>query len=233
MACMDAASLHDQRYQQLKVQGGSGWNGPDIQSKVADHWTCRLEMAGIEEGDSVLELGCGAGCVSIELARKGYRVTGIDHSATAIQWAREKAAKAGPDTLDIVLGDVSELPFPDSSFSVCIDAHCLHCLPQGPLRRRFFAECWRVLRPGGLLFIHSMCGEPLPAHWPKLNYHPQERQTFIEDVPMRQYLEPHEVMAEARAAGFLITSCRVERKTSEEEDDMVLIDARKTVVQEH
>lgn len=76
-----------------------------------------------------LDLGCGRGQHAVELARRGWQVTGIDLIPRALQAARERAAQAGqPATF--VQGDVTELPAEiGRGFRLVIDIGCFHGLP--------------------------------------------------------------------------------------------------------
>ena len=66
----------------------------------------------------ILDVGCGTGRHAIELARRGYRVTGIDLSEAQLRRAREKAAEAGVD-VDFQRHDARDLPF-DEEFDAAI-----------------------------------------------------------------------------------------------------------------
>ena len=54
-----------------------------------------LELLPIEPGDHILDIGCGAGRHSVELARRGFQVTGVDISAGMLAQAADAAEKAG------------------------------------------------------------------------------------------------------------------------------------------
>lgn len=54
-----------------------------------------LEELSMQPGGSVLDVGCGTGRHAIELARRGYRVTGLDLSTGMLAWAAEAARRAG------------------------------------------------------------------------------------------------------------------------------------------
>lgn len=64
--------------------------------------------AGLLPGKTVLELGCGTGTNSIELARRGFRVTAVDLVDLPIERAREKAHRAGVE-VDFRIGDLTQL----------------------------------------------------------------------------------------------------------------------------
>jgi len=83
-------SFYDTVYQEIRARGESGWGGNDRLSKAASHISKILHHRCIPKGRRALEVGCGEGNQSRLMASLGYQVTGIDVSATAIAWAREK-----------------------------------------------------------------------------------------------------------------------------------------------
>lgn len=80
-----------------------------------------LESHGIGKGSSILELGCGNGRISIGLAKKGYRVTGVDISPKFIEDAKRKAEKEKAN-VEFIIGDVRELDriLPNRYFDVIL-----------------------------------------------------------------------------------------------------------------
>jgi len=99
----------------------------------------------IRQGSDVLEVAPGPGYLAIELAKRGYRVTGLDISKSFVRIAHENAANAGV-TIDAQHGNASEMPFADASFDaiVCEAAFKNFSDPVGALN-----EMHRVLRAGG------------------------------------------------------------------------------------
>ncbi|HEX5415143.1 MAG TPA: class I SAM-dependent methyltransferase [Chloroflexota bacterium] len=92
-------------------------------------------------GQDVLEIGCGPGHLSEELAARGFRVVGLDRSPAMLARARRRGTVVG--------GDSRALPFAASSFD-----SILLTFPAGYVRGvAFWAEVARVLRPGGLVVI--------------------------------------------------------------------------------
>lgn len=99
-----------------------------------------------------LDVGCGAGFISEELARAGFEVTGIDPSPVAIDAARSHAVVSGLD-IRYVVGAGERLPFADGSFDV---AFCCDVLEHVSDVERVVAEIARVLRPGGAFLYDTI-----------------------------------------------------------------------------
>jgi len=112
-----------------------------------------VDNALIRPGDSVLDVGCGTGEVTLlakTSAREG-KAYGIDPAPEMIAVARRKAARKRLD-VDFRVGVIEALPFPDSSIDVVTSSLMMHHLPE-ELKVRGLAEIYRVLKPGGGLLI--------------------------------------------------------------------------------
>jgi SAM-dependent methyltransferase len=96
-------------------------------------------------GRATLELGCGEGRVSRDLAARGHRVTGLDASPTLLAAARE----ARPEGR-YVLADAAAAPFPDASFDLVVAFNALMDVQDMPGTVR---EAARLLEPGGRLCV--------------------------------------------------------------------------------
>lgn len=105
-------------------------------------------------GDDVLEVGCGCGYLSLELAKRGRRATGIDVSAVAIAEAKRHAAALGPDTAAFRAVDGMSIPFPDGSFDLVFSVEVVEHLHEQDVPTHF-REALRVLRPGGRLWVQT------------------------------------------------------------------------------
>jgi len=112
-----------------------------------------VDNALINPGDSVLDVGCGTGEVSLlaKTRAKDGKVYGIDPAPEMIDVARKKAARKKLD-VDFRVGVIESLPFPDSSLDVVTSSLMMHHLPED-LKVRGLAETYRVLKPGGRLLI--------------------------------------------------------------------------------
>ncbi len=111
-------------------------------------------LARIQPGELVLDVGCGTGTLAMEAARRvgrAGRVTGVDPGTQQIARARSKAARSNLP-IDFQIGVIEHLAFPDQTFDVALSSLMMHHLPDG-LKRQGLAEIARVLKPGGRLII--------------------------------------------------------------------------------
>ena len=111
-------------------------------------------LARIQPGDAVLDVGCGTGTLALEVARlvgRAGRVAGVDPGTEQIARARAKAARRH-EPIEFQIGVIEQLPFPDQTFDVVLSTLMMHHLPAS-LKRQGLAEIARVLKPGGRLVI--------------------------------------------------------------------------------
>jgi SAM-dependent methyltransferase len=95
-----------------------------------------------------LDAGMGNGRNAIYLARKGWKVTGIDLSQAAVRTAREEAAKLKVE-FDARVGDVEKMDLPRTTYDLIL---CLYAEPLAARAARKFIE---ALKPGGLLLVEG------------------------------------------------------------------------------
>ncbi len=138
--------------------------GPDAVSMIGDEYDgvdgyvaeadlglgCGMptELAGIQPGQTVLDLGSGAGLdafVARRIVGETGRVIGIDMTESMVEKARENAARLGYDNVTFALGDIEDLPVEPDSIDVVISNCVLNLVPD---KSRAFAEIYRVLKPG-------------------------------------------------------------------------------------
>ena len=116
-----------------------------------------LGLLDIAAGERVLDVGCGSGAVTREIARRvgshGLAV-GLDPSPALLAVARKLAQETGfGDHVEFREGDALRLPFPDSSFDAVV---CVTVLSHVPRGEAAIPELVRVLRPGGRLGIFDL-----------------------------------------------------------------------------
>jgi ubiquinone/menaquinone biosynthesis C-methylase UbiE len=118
----------------------------------------QIDLIGLEEGERVLEVGCGTGVLSFlsKLAvGEAGEVAGIDIAPKMVARAKEKASKAGLD-IAFEVASIDELPYADGSFDVVISSLMLHHLPM-EVKRKGLGEIHRALKDDGRFFLTDFC----------------------------------------------------------------------------
>jgi 2-polyprenyl-3-methyl-5-hydroxy-6-metoxy-1,4-benzoquinol methylase len=115
----------------------------------------RLEENGILPGSRGLDVGCGQGWYASELALAGYVMSGFDQSSDQIAAAREYAASRGA-SVDFAVLDAAQLPFASATFDFVYSINVLHHIVAADARTAVLREIVRVLRPGGVFFLHEI-----------------------------------------------------------------------------
>lgn len=124
------------------------------------------EFAKIKEGDTVIDLGSGAGndaFVARKLTGEKGRVIGIDFTEAMISRARENTEKLGLSNVEFRQGDIEDMPVTANKADVIVSNCVLNLVPN---KHKVFGEVYRVLKPGGHFSISDIVLEgDLPAKW--------------------------------------------------------------------
>ncbi len=106
-------------------------------------------VAAAAQGGKVIEIGCSQGIDLAELAKLGANVTGFDLSPRAIELARNRF-KFEHLNGNFIVGNAEKMEIPDASFDVVYSCGVLHHTPN---IKQAFKEVYRILKPGGKIFI--------------------------------------------------------------------------------
>ncbi|TDD42711.1 class I SAM-dependent methyltransferase [Saccharopolyspora elongata] len=127
--------------------------------------TVDFDKLGVQAGQRVLDLGCGAGRHAFELYRRGADVIAFDQDVeelenVAAMFAAMKAENQVPDgaAAQTVSGDALALPFPDEHFDCVIASEIMEHIPEDEKAMR---ELVRVVKPGGRVVV------TVPRAWPE------------------------------------------------------------------
>lgn len=121
-----------------------------------------LAFADVKTGQTVLDLGSGAG-IDLILAAQAVgptgAVIGIDVSPEMIARAKSNVASAGYDNVTVLLGEIEHLPLTDASIDWVVSNCVINLSPDKP---KVFREIARVMRPGGKILVSDIIAYDLP-----------------------------------------------------------------------
>ncbi len=217
---------HDRAYRQRKAAGKPGWSSGEAIDTIRELFTIDIRTHAIPRRGNVLELGCGDGANALWLTEMGYEVSGVDIAPFAIEWAREKA-RVRNLSIDFQVGDVLNLSqYTDNTFDIVLDGHCLHCII-GDDRALCLNSALRVLKPGGVLHIDTMCGEVTSAEFIKHFESVSRCLIYQGDLATRYIGIADDIVEEVRAAGFRILNWRIHPRQDCDDQDGLLLTAVK------
>ncbi|MDX1416986.1 MAG: class I SAM-dependent methyltransferase [Candidatus Promineifilaceae bacterium] len=137
-------------------------------------------LVDLQSGTAVLDLGCGPGRHSLELARRGYRVTGVDRTAYFLDLAREQAQEEGLE-LELVQADMREFARPQA-FDVAINLFTTFgYFEQAADNMQVLFNIYASLKPGGLLVIEMKGKEVLARTFRKRSWSEKDGVIMLEE----------------------------------------------------
>lgn len=162
--------------------GATGSCGTDVYNIMSEDYTklegynadadlglgCGLptEFAKIKEGDTVIDLGSGAGndaFIARKLTGEKGKVIGVDFTDAMIAKARTNAEKLGLQNVEFRQGDIEDMPVTSNHADVIVSNCVLNLVPN---KHKVISEIFRVLKPGGHFSISDIVLEGnLPEKW--------------------------------------------------------------------
>jgi ubiquinone/menaquinone biosynthesis C-methylase UbiE len=116
-----------------------------------------LEIANIQDGESILEVAVGTGLIFAQLLKQnktGWN-EGIDLTEAMLAKAKERAVQSGATNYQLRIGDAYDLEFENGRFDLLINSYMFDLLPQADFSQ-VLSEFHRVLKPGGRLLLVNM-----------------------------------------------------------------------------
>jgi ubiquinone/menaquinone biosynthesis C-methylase UbiE len=137
------STVYNERYS-IKATGDLLWVRHNAILEIVRGWH-------LSRGSRLLDLGCGPGLLTRDLARMGFCGVGLDASPAMIEHStRQATAEGNSNPWTYQLGDVEALPFPDESFDAAVCAGVIDYLPTDD---KLLAEVARILKPGGRFLL--------------------------------------------------------------------------------
>jgi SAM-dependent methyltransferase len=221
--------FHDGVYRDLRAKGLRHWSD---KSKATQPVKCGIDshderfladalaQEWVPKSGKAVELGCGSGTMLRWLWSRGFKGLGVDVSRTAVQMAREQSRDFRG--LRFQCADVVHKPLGAAgTYDLALDGHWLHCLTQQRDRTVALERVRKLLTPGGVFIVLTMCAPVNETRFASLYpdqrlrnhviYHPGEHADQFEGsrtlggracLPTRYIGHWKDILREVRQAAF-------------------------------
>jgi ubiquinone/menaquinone biosynthesis C-methylase UbiE len=127
------------------------------QSLATDRTAALCAITGAGPDDELLDLACGPGSLTLDLAPHVRNATGLDLTPAMLEQARAAQEKRGIEGVTWMQGDATAIPFPDDAFSLVTSSAAFHHFADPA---KVLSEMKRVCRPGGRVVVIDVTPEP-------------------------------------------------------------------------
>ena len=196
-----------QRYIKRKANSKIGWADQDSYKTKEERIDSFLDRHPLPKGSRFLELGCGAGNITLFVAKKGFETHGIDIVPEAIRWAKEKMTLSNTKA-DFKIGNILDLNcYSDNYFDFIVDGETLHSIINSD-RKRCLTSIFRVLKKGGYFLAGAnLVNEKVTTSSDsdqESYFDPRTRCLYHNNVPYYYLSQEQEFLSEIKEAGFQI-----------------------------
>ena len=196
-----------ERYIRRKNNGKIGWADEDSYKSKEIRINNFLVRNPLPKNSRFLELGCGAGNITLLMAKKGFESHGVDIVPEAIQWAQEKMAISNT-TADFKTGNIVDMNcYSDNYFDFIFDGETLHCIIDSD-RKGCLAGIFRIIKQGGYFLAGANLSNTTLTTPVRLDencyFDPKTRCLYHDNVPYYYLSEEQEFLSEIQEAGFKI-----------------------------
>ncbi len=186
---------------------GDQIDGPADPAKLLRTPENRFLAPLVRPGMDILEAGAGNGRYVFAFAASGARATGLDFAPALVERVRAEAKRLRLDNnVEAVSGDILNLPFEHNSFDLYTSFGVYEHFTRTQ-HRRLFQEAFRVLRPGGIIYLE------VPHFWSAWTLRRELRYWFRRLFPpplvWQRNMRRRYVVARAEEAGFQTVQSRV------------------------
>ena len=150
------------------LEPGQTWHAwSRLLGMLIGHWASTNGTVFTREGLSLLDLGCGDGTLTVEMARFASRVIGVDLNPEVLASARQRMDRLGFSHVTFMAENVKQLPIDSESIDAAIFSQSLHHLDDPGSS---FHEGFRVLKPGGTAAVMELASHDQEWVLEKLNH---------------------------------------------------------------
>lgn len=151
-----ASALSEAYYKKIKAFNVVHYAGEVSYYSVADLRPAEAKfLSMLPKGAKLLDIGCGSGRFSVNAAKLGFDVTGVDITPDAIEACRKRAKAANLKNVRFIVADITEDSLAEQYDYVFCPRFVINAIATDERRRRAIAAMYDACRPGGRIFVES------------------------------------------------------------------------------